>query len=119
MAVYLSIAAGNASLPLAYRLYLHWRGGVAQDSARREKPPEEITFQPKPQIALDQIRQVAEQKSQGWGWLTWLKGNYSEFRTGSDLALGRRGAVLHDRLGTRQSQCCRIKDLLAALYYPE
>jgi SRSO17 transposase len=54
--VTLSIANHYASLPIAYRLYLPeaW----AEDAARREKAhvPEEIAFQTKPEIALEQIR---------------------------------------------------------------
>lgn len=56
VAVTLSIANYDASLPIAYRLYLPkpW----AEDAARRNKArvPEEIKFQTKPQIALEQIR---------------------------------------------------------------
>lgn len=52
----LSLATWNASLPMAYRLYLpeEW----AKDSKRRNKTgvPKEIPFQTKPQIALEQIR---------------------------------------------------------------
>jgi SRSO17 transposase len=55
-AVSLSIANRQASLPVSYRLYLPevW----AQDAARRGKAgvPEEIVFQTKPEIALEQIR---------------------------------------------------------------
>jgi SRSO17 transposase len=55
-AVSLSIANHHASLPVSYRLYLpeEW----AQDADRRDKAgvPEEIVFQTKPEIALDQIR---------------------------------------------------------------
>jgi SRSO17 transposase len=55
-AVSLSIANRHASLPVSYRLYLPeaW----AQDTARRDKAgvPEEIVFQTKPEIALEQIR---------------------------------------------------------------
>ena len=54
--VTLSIANHHASLPIAYRLYLPeaWVG----DAARRKKAciPEEIWFQTKPEIALDQVR---------------------------------------------------------------
>jgi SRSO17 transposase len=58
VAVSLSAATWNASLPIAYRLYLpeDW----TQDDERRKatKVPTEIQFQTKPQIALDQIRQA-------------------------------------------------------------
>src|SRR5580700_10159058 len=60
VAVSLSIANRHASLPMSYRLYLpeEW----AQDAARRGKAgvPEEIVFQTKPEIALEQIRAACE-----------------------------------------------------------
>jgi SRSO17 transposase len=60
VAVTLSLANRTASLPIAYRLYLpqEW----ADDPARRQTAgvPAEITFQTKPEIALDQIRVAAE-----------------------------------------------------------
>ena len=60
VAVSLSLATWNSSLPMAYRLYLpeEW----AKDSKRRRKAgvPQEIRFQTKPQIALDQIRQAVK-----------------------------------------------------------
>ena len=56
IAVSLSLANRQASLPVAWRLYLpqDW----AADPARRKKAgiPEDVIFQTKPQIALDQIR---------------------------------------------------------------
>jgi SRSO17 transposase len=56
VAVSLSVANDDASLPIAYQLYLPqaWTG----DPARRGKAgvPEDIVFQTKPQIALGQIR---------------------------------------------------------------
>src|SRR5713101_526704 len=60
VAVTLSLANHDASLPVAYRLYLPkaW----AEDDDRRAKAgvPEEITFKTKPQIALEQIRWACE-----------------------------------------------------------
>ena len=66
IAVSLSVATWSSSLPIAYRLYLpkDW----AEDSERREKAevPEEVEFQTKPEIALDQIRTaVKAQAPQG------------------------------------------------------
>jgi SRSO17 transposase len=56
VAVSLSLANHHASLPVAYRLYLpkEW----TQDGGRRRKAgvPEEIGFQTKLEIALDQLR---------------------------------------------------------------
>lgn len=58
VAVSLSVATEQASLPVAYQLYLpqEWAG----DRERRTKAgvPEEIRFQTKPQIALEQIRRM-------------------------------------------------------------
>ena len=58
VAVSLSVANDQASLPIAYRLYLpeDW----AEDPRRRAKAgvPEEIAFETKPAIALGQIRQA-------------------------------------------------------------
>ncbi len=58
VAVTLALANTHASLPIAYRLYLPetW----AKDPERRAKAgvPEEIRFQTKPEIALDQIRRA-------------------------------------------------------------
>jgi len=66
VAVSLSVATWEASLPIAYRLYLpqEW----AKDSERREKAgvPEQIRFQTKPPIAVDQIRQAVQADIVGW-----------------------------------------------------
>ena len=55
-AVSLSLANHDASLPVAYRLYL--TKAWAEDDVRRRKAgvPEEITFKTKPELALEQIR---------------------------------------------------------------
>jgi SRSO17 transposase len=62
IAVSVSVATEQASLPVAYRLYLPetW----AQDPVRRKKTgvPEEIGFQTKPEMALDQIRMLVEEE---------------------------------------------------------
>jgi len=56
VAVTLSLANHDASLPIAYRLYLpeDW----AKDQARRHKAkiPETMAFHSKPEIALEQIK---------------------------------------------------------------
>jgi len=56
VAVSLSLANHDASLPIAYRLYLpeDW----ATDQARRDKArvPQTIAFQTKPEIAFEQIK---------------------------------------------------------------
>ncbi len=61
VAVSLSLATEQSSLPVAYQLYLPeiW----AQDSARRNKAgvPKEIRFQTKPEISLEQIRLLTEE----------------------------------------------------------
>jgi SRSO17 transposase len=58
VAVSLSVSTNTASLPVAFRLYLPevW----TQDAERRRQTgvPEQIRFQTKPQIALEQIRQA-------------------------------------------------------------
>ena len=60
VAVSLSVASEDASLPVAYRLYLPeaW----AQDEPRRRKAgvPVDLKFATKPQISLEQIRQAKE-----------------------------------------------------------
>src|SRR3954452_13362677 len=60
VAVSLSVSTSRASLPVAWRLYLpqEWA-----DQARRKQAgvPEEIQFETKPTIALQQIRAAVEQ----------------------------------------------------------
>src|SRR4030095_14867742 len=89
VAVSLSLATDFASLPITYRLYLpeEW----ADDRARCAKAgvPEVVTFQAKPQIALDQIRAgVAAGVPLGVVLADAGFGNGSDFRdelTGMDL----------------------------------
>lgn len=61
VAVSLSVSNRSSSLPIAWRLYLPetW----AHDSQRRTKAgiPEEVRFQTKPAIALEQIQQAVEE----------------------------------------------------------
>jgi SRSO17 transposase len=61
VAVSLSVSTNQTSLPIAWRLYLphEW----ADDQARRQQAgvPEEIQFETKPAIALQQIRRAVEQ----------------------------------------------------------
>ncbi len=62
VAVSLSVATWSSSLPIAYRLYLPeiW----ASDKKRKEAAgvPDEVEFQTKPQIALDQIRNAVQEE---------------------------------------------------------
>ena len=83
IAVSLSVATWDASLPIAYRLYLpkDW----VEDTARREKAevPVEVEFQTKPQIALDQIRAaVAAQVPRGVVLVDAAYGINTDFRDG-------------------------------------
>src|SRR5829696_291884 len=55
-----SLANRPASLPVAYRLYLPQEWADDRDRRQTAGVPEEITFQTKPEIALDQIRAAAE-----------------------------------------------------------
>jgi SRSO17 transposase len=81
-AVSLSIANRHASLPVSYRLYLpeEWAG----DGARRRRAgvPEEVGFQTKPEIALEQIRAAcAAGIARGVVLLDAGYGNHTRLRT--------------------------------------
>jgi SRSO17 transposase len=81
--VSLSVSTAEASLPIAWRLYLPqvW----TQDKKRRKATgiPEEICFQTKPKIALQQIRTAVEREIIPAPVLTDAAyGNDTEFRDG-------------------------------------
>jgi len=83
IAVSLSVATWDSSLPIAYRLYLpkDW----SEDTGRREKAevPEDVEFQTKPEIALDQIRAaVAAQVARGVVLADAAYGINTDFRDG-------------------------------------
>jgi SRSO17 transposase len=106
VAVSLSVSTNQASLPIAWRLYLphQW----ADDQARRKQAgiPEEIKFETKPAIALQQIRTAVEQgvpqapvlADAGYGTDT-VPG--SDWRTG--IALCSRKHVVSERLEAGRS----------------
>jgi SRSO17 transposase len=93
VAVSLSGATWSSSLPIGYRLYLpkEW----AEDTERRNKTevPEEVEFQTKPEIALDQIRSaVAANLDRGVVLADAAYGINTEFRDGV-TALGLQYVV--------------------------
>ena len=81
VAVSLSVATWNSSLPIAWRLYLpeSW----TESKARRQEAgiPKDIPFQTKPEIALAQIRQaIADGVAKGVVLADPAYGNNTEFR---------------------------------------
>jgi SRSO17 transposase len=60
VAVSLSVATWNASLPIAYQLYLPESWANDRKRRRRAGVPDGVGFRTKPQIALEQIRQAVE-----------------------------------------------------------
>src|SRR6266852_8050333 len=83
VAVSLSVATWSSSLPIGYRLYLpkEW----VEDAERRDRTevPEEVEFQTKPEIALDQIRAaVAANLDRGVVLADAAYGSNTEFRDG-------------------------------------
>ena len=66
VAVSLSMATSQASLPVAWRLYLPraWCGDGAEDAVRRGKAkvPASIAFQSKPEIALEQLTAARDKR---------------------------------------------------------
>lgn len=61
-AVSLSVSTWNASLPIAWRLYLPEVWCKDSERCRQAGVPEEIRFQTKPEIAVEQLRRAVEQK---------------------------------------------------------
>ena len=61
VAVSLSVANDAASLPIAYRLYLPRAWADDPDRRGKAKVPDDVTFQTKPSIALDQIKTAKAQ----------------------------------------------------------
>lgn len=98
VAVSLSVATWTSSLPIAYRLYLPeaW----AADPKRRQKTgvPQDIAFETKPQIALEQIRRAVEADvTRGVVLADAAYGNDSGFRD------GLRELQLHYVVGVQSS----------------
>jgi SRSO17 transposase len=101
VAVSVSLATEQASIPAAYRLYLPeaW----ANDRERREQAgvPAEIRFQTKPEIALEQIRSlVAEEVPRGVILADAAYGDDSDFREGLEAldlsyAVGIQSSTTH------------------------
>jgi SRSO17 transposase len=83
VAVSLSVATWSSSLPIAWRLYLP-EGWARKGKPRRQAGvPEEVVFQTKPQIALEQIgRAVEEGVAPGVVVADAGYGNDSQFRAG-------------------------------------
>ena len=61
-AVSLSVSTWNSSLPIAWRLYLPEVWCQDAERCRQAGVPEEVVFQTKPEIALQQIRQAMERQ---------------------------------------------------------
>src|ERR1700676_3823509 len=82
VAVSLSVANHHASLPVAYRLYLPKDWAQDQPRRKRAKVPQQIKFQTKPEIALDQLRSaVAAGLPRGVVLIDPGYGNDAHFRT--------------------------------------
>ena len=96
VAVSLSVATHQGSLPIAYRLYLpkEW----ADDAARRKIAgvPDDVRFQTKPEIALQQVRQaLADGVPSGVALMDPAYGNDSKLRAGiSELGLTYVAGIL-------------------------
>jgi SRSO17 transposase len=93
VAVSLSLANHDASLPVAYRLYLPEEWATDRQRRHQAKVPETIAFQTKPQIALEQIKSArAAGLPEGVVLMDAGYGNDTELRTHL-TALGLRYAA--------------------------
>jgi len=91
--VSLSLANHDASLPVAYRLYLPEDWAKDRERRHKAKVPETIAFQTKPQIALEQIKAArAAGLPEGVVLMDAGYGNDTELRT-QLTALGLRYAA--------------------------
>jgi SRSO17 transposase len=67
VAVSLSLANHDTSLPVAYRLYLPEDWDKDQERRDKAKVPEQIAFQTKPEIALEQVK-AGDRRGCPRGW---------------------------------------------------
>ena len=97
IAVSLSIATCEASLPVAWQLYLPKAWAEDAQRRRKAKVPETVAFAPKPEIALGQIRSaLAEGLEPGVVLADAGYGNSSAFRDGLEaLGLSYVAGVIH------------------------
>src|SRR3954462_11072430 len=82
-AVTLSVATGHASLPIAYRLYLHEAWAADPERRATAGEAEGVAFATKPDSALDQISQTLTDGVPPWFVVTDAGyGNDTDFRDG-------------------------------------
>jgi len=82
-AVSVSVATLHASLPVAYRLYLPQEWGADRERRTRTGIPDEVVFQTKPEIALEQLSALTKTEvPRGVVLADAGYGNDSEFRRG-------------------------------------
>src|ERR671928_184310 len=111
-AVSLSVANSEASLPVAYRLYLPQDWAVDPVRLAKAGVPGSITFQTKPEIALDQIRAALEaQIPRGVVLMDAGYGSDTALRTGvSALGLAYvAGVQPHNSVWTRTNPPPQVK----------
>jgi DDE superfamily endonuclease len=102
VAVSLSVSTEKTSMPVAYRLYLpeSW----IQDRKRRKKTgvPDEVQFQTKPEIALDQIRRAQQRGIPQGRCRLWNRHQFSYRIDEVGNGLCRRNPNHHQSLETRR-----------------